>query len=270
MSDAGAELMTEQLAPPSNLTETPVGDILAKSRLDGDGSLTQQVYRLLHQLIVNLHLVPNQFLPEKDVAAGLDISKTPVREAFIRLSEEGLVSIVPKIGTYVSPIDIKRAFRGYFIRESLESACAETLAKNGTDEAFATLAGELAEQEKCVASGDSDGFYVLDNRFHAVMFTAAGLLNARRLVDAAKSEVDRIKGLKSIYRFCRPDDVLYREHADIYQAMRDGDGKRARDGIRNHLTGMNEAIQAILKEDKLWRMFNRINEGAVDGRQSQQ
>ena len=262
MAGMTTELMGENLAPPSILDETPVGELLLRIKLDGEGSLTQQVYRLLHRLIVNLHLIPNQFLPEKDVAASLNISKTPVREAFIRLSEEGLVSIVPKIGTYVAPIDIKRALRGYFIRESLESACAEALAKNGSEDAFAVLRHELDEQERCVEMRDADGFYVLDNQFHAVMFAVAGLLNAKRLVDAAKAEVDRVKGLKSIYRFCRPDDVLFQEHVDIFTAMREGDGKRARQCIRNHLTGMNEAIQNILKEEKLWRLFNRINQGA--------
>lgn len=255
------DLPTESIAPPSAIAEVPVEDVLQKMHLDGEGSLTQQVYRLLHSLIVNLRLMPNQFLPEKDVAAILGVSKTPVREAFIRLAEENLVEIAPKIGTYVSPIDLKRAFKGYFIRASLESACAEQLALRGDEAALAALRDELEEQADCVDKGDYDAFYILDNKFHAVMFLAAGLPNAKRLVDSAKAEVDRIKSLKSIYRFCRPEEVLYKEHRDIYRAIEGRDAELARNEIHRHLSGMNEAIQSILKEEKLYGMFNSINQG---------
>lgn len=255
------ELLAESIAPPQDIAEVPIEAVLEKVHLDEEGSLTQQVYRCLHSLIVNLHFMPNQFLPEKDVAVSLGVSKTPVREAFIRLAEENLVDIVPKIGTYVSPIDLKRAFKGYFIRTSLESACAEQLALHADDTALAALRDELEEQEACVAKNDYDAFYILDNQFHAVMFLVAGLPNAKRLVDTAKAEVDRIKSLKSIYRFCRPEQVLYDEHRDIYHAIENHDPDRARSEIQRHLSGMNEAIQSILKEEKLYGMFNSINQG---------
>lgn len=266
MTEAVAEMLHETIAPPSELIELSLAEALAKVQLDGEGSLTHQVYRLLRQLIVNLYLVPNQFLPEKDVAACLNVSKTPVREAFIRLSEEGLVNIVAKIGTYVAPIDIKRAFKGYFIRESLESACAEAIAKHGTADDFALLRSELDEQRRCIDRKDYDKFYIADNQFHAAMFLVANMLSAKRLVDTAKAEVDRIKGLKSVYRFCRPEETLYNEHVAMYDAMRAGDGRRARMEIKQHLTGMSEAIQAILKEEKLWRLFNTLNQSPRGGR----
>jgi Transcriptional regulators len=268
MIDTYIRLLPETIAPPSTLTEVPVTELLGKAELDGDGSLTQQVYRLLRQLIVNLHLQPNQFLPEKDVAAVLDVSKTPVREAFIRLSEENLVNIVPKIGTYVAPINIKQAFKGYFIRESLESACAEALANNAPEHGLAMLQHELAAQKACIEREDNDMFYILDNQFHAAMFDAADMPTAKRLVDSAKAEVDRIKGLKSIYRFCRPEAVLYQEHLDMMEAIRNHDGRQARLEVKKHLTGMSEAIQAIVKEEKLWRLFNTINQGPHTARLS--
>lgn len=261
------EIAASGIAPPSELLERPIGDLLRDNRPDGAGSATQQIYRLLHGLIVNLRLLPNQMLSINEVAECLDISKTPIREAFIRLAEDGLVTIVPKKGTFVAPIDIQKAFEGYFIRISLESACAAMLARSGTPDALAALRDELAKQERCVERGDADAFYILDNRFHAVMFEAAGLSNTRRLVDGAKAEVDRIKGLKSIYRVCRPDEVLLREHTDIYDAIAAGDAVGVKELIRHHLTGMNEAIQAIAKEDKLWGMVKTINQGVKMPRQ---
>lgn len=264
---SGMEISASGIAPPSELLERPIGELLHDNRLDGMGSATQQIYRLLHGLIVNLRLLPNQMLSINEVAEHLNISKTPIREAFIRLAEDGLVNIVPKKGTFVAPIDIQKAFEGYFIRISLESACAAFLARKGTPDAFAALREELARQESCVERGDADAFYILDNRFHAAMFDVAGLSNTRRLVDGAKAEVDRIKGLKSIYRVCRPDEVLFREHTDIYKAIENGDVQKAKELIRHHLTGMNEAIQAIAKEDRLWGMVKTINQGVKIPRQ---
>lgn len=261
------ELMNETLLPPSRLAETPVSEILRKSSLDGEGSLTMQVHRLLHSLIVNLHLMPNQILPEKDVAAILAISKTPVREAFIRLAEEGLVTIIPKIGTYVSPIDIRRALRGYFIRESLEAACAERIAAVGTEADFETLLAILDAQAAALRVGDFDPFYFLDNRFHSTLYDVAKLPTAKRLVDSVKSEVDRVKGLKSVYRVCRPESELHAEHMAIYEAMRRHDAAGARAAVKHHLSGMNDAIQAILKEEKLWGLFNSINQGTGNPRE---
>ena len=261
-----AELLDGAMPPPTRLAETPVSDILRGTSLDGEGLLTMQVYRLLHKLIVSLHLMPNQILPEKDVAAVLAISKTPVREAFIRLAEDGLVTILPKIGTYVSPIDIRRALRGYFIRESLEAVCVERIALGGTDGDFQALRNNLDDQSAAIQAGDFDAFYMLDNRFHSRMFDLAKLPTAKRLVESAKSEVDRVKGLKSVYRFCRPESELYLEHEEMYTAMRGRDPVRARTAIQNHLSGMNDAIQSILKEEKLWGMFNRINQGMENPR----
>lgn len=253
------------MAPPADMEQEALDTVLEANSLDGAGSVTQQVHRLLHTLIVNLRLLPNQLLPVNEVARCLDISKTPVREAFIRLEEEGLVNIVPKKGTFVAPIDIQRAFEGYFIRISMESACVASLARKGSPEALAVLREELDLQRKSLDEKNFDLFYLLDNRFHAVMFDVAGFGRTRRLLDSAKAEVDRIKGLKSVYRICRPEDVLLREHEDMFDAVCRGNVRRAREEVRKHLTGMQEAIQAMAKEEKLWGMVKTINQGA--GRQ---
>ena len=247
------------LPPSSELREMAVKDLLADNSLDGDGSMADQVYRLFHGFIVNLYLVPNQFLSEKEVAAVLNISKTPVREAFIRLAEEGLLTTIPKRGTYVTPIDIYRAFEGFFIRISLESACAERLIEMGDRADLSALSDVLDRQRQHIRHRDYDSFYILDNQFHSAMFVAAGLPHAKRLVESAKSEVDRIKALKSLYRVCRAEEELYDEHISIYQAIISGDADRAVREIRNHLTGINEQIQEIPKSERLWRLFNTVN-----------
>ncbi len=117
-----------QTAIIKDIQAVPVIELLAGLTLDGDGSLTQQVYVTLRRLAVELKILPNQFLSEKDVACGLRTSRTPVREAFIRLAEDGVVNVQPKSGTYVAPIDFARAEEGFFVWIALESSCAGRVA----------------------------------------------------------------------------------------------------------------------------------------------
>ncbi|MGI9235393.1 MAG: GntR family transcriptional regulator, partial [Woeseiaceae bacterium] len=78
----------------------PLNEVLEASNLRGQGSLVDQVYGLLRAQIINLSLPPESALVEQEVASVLEISKTPVREAIIRLAREGLVEVVPKSGSY--------------------------------------------------------------------------------------------------------------------------------------------------------------------------
>lgn len=247
--------------------EKPVAEVLSESSLDGEGPLTQQIYRLLRKLIVEMRLVPNQFISEKDVATGLSISKTPVREAFIRLSEDGIVKVVPKSGTYVSPIDIGRAFEGYFIRSSLESSCAERLAILCRPEDIETLRGELAAQRAALDVEDYKQFYLLDNRFHEALFLAAGLPNTKRFVDSVKFEVDRIRSLKMVFRIRRVEEVLA-EHTAVVDAIANRDSVTARIAAANHFAGMNESIQTLVKDEEFWSMFNLLNNSNKGGRRA--
>src|SRR5918998_1596738 len=113
------------MAPP---LERPLTDVLQPSLLAGSGPLVVQIHKALRNLILEMILPPWQTLSEKDVAACLKVSKTPVREAIIRLSEEGLVAVVPKSRTYVAPINLDRFLEGCFVRLQLESGAARRAA----------------------------------------------------------------------------------------------------------------------------------------------
>lgn len=254
----------ENIAPPVVLKEQPLRDVLRRYSLDDDGALTPRVHRLLHSLIVSLHLMPNQALPENEIAAVLGVSKTPIREAFIRLAEERLILFRPQRTPLVSPIDIRRVFEGYFIRISLESACAEQLARNGEPWAFEALENIILQMKRNLDAGELNRLHRLDDVFHSATFDLAGLPHTRRQVEIAKAEIDRVKHLRSVYRFCRSDELLYEEHKAIYQAIADRDPDRARREIDLHLTGMSRAIQDIAKDERLWRFVSQVNQVSIN------
>lgn len=237
----------------------PVREVLLEAKLDGDGSLTQQVYRLLRMLIIELRLVPNQFLSEKDVAAELDISKTPVREAFIRLADDGMVRIVPKSGTYVSPIDFNRADEGYFIWRSLETACASEVAVKRSLEDLYCLRENLDQQKRALADGDYLRFYECDNQFHDAMFRIAGYPNAQTLIETAKFEVDRIRNLKMRYRL-RPIEEVQAEHAAVLDAIADRDSQAAGLAMYKHLSRVKDSLESLANSKELWELFHLMNQ----------
>ncbi|MFT7212671.1 MAG: DNA-binding GntR family transcriptional regulator [Granulosicoccus sp.] len=109
-----------QLFP--NAAQYPsVNDLLNHVELNPDHNLLSQIYRILWNLIVTVRLWPGQLMSEKEISESLRASKPPVREALIRIEEAGLVEVVPKSGTYVTPIRINTSIDACFIRLQLEA-----------------------------------------------------------------------------------------------------------------------------------------------------
>lgn len=238
--------------------DVDIQEILSREHLDGHGTLTQQTYRLLKRLIVELRLRPNKFLSEKDVAINLEISKTPVREAFIRLSEDGMLNIVPQSGTYVAPIDIRRASEGFFVWSALESACAAQVAIKRSIEDLHFLKELVEEQKEVLEEGDYLGFYKADDKFHEAMFRIAGYPGTKDLIDTAKFEVDRIRSLKKMYRM-QPVAAVQEEHARILDAIADADADQASKLMTAHLSRVNASLVELVRNETLWDMFHSLN-----------
>src|SRR6516165_10817411 len=88
-------------------------------------TLSTQVHAVLRSDIIAGRLAPRAMLSEQEIAAGFGISRTPVREAMIKLAEEGLVEIFPQYGSFVAPIKLRDVFDSQFVREALECAAVD-------------------------------------------------------------------------------------------------------------------------------------------------
>ena len=97
-------------------TETKIG--LNKDKR----TLSRKVFEYLYNDILFLKLKPGQLIKEKEISTKLDVSRTPIREALLKLEDEGLVEIYPQRGTYISKISIESVYESHFIRESIEIA----------------------------------------------------------------------------------------------------------------------------------------------------
>ena len=183
--------------------------IFDSSDLTNEGSLVDQTYSILRKNIINLNLPPEMPLVEKEIAAILDISKTPVREAIIRLANDRLITVVAKSGSYVTAINLDRYLEACFIRVSLECGCVKRLAEKGISlaqqvelKAIITQQQQILEQQsiqkKLNEKIDYSPFFAVDELFHRTLFQCAGVAGAWKLMDSTKAELDRVRHLKKL------------------------------------------------------------------------
>ena len=143
-------------------------DLLKDYELNADEPLATQVYSILRNEIITLRLMPGQLVAEKEIADVLNASKTPVREALIRLEFDGLVDIVPKSGTYVSSIRINKYIEACFTRLQLEIGAVRRAASRvaGDPSQVHQLDLILEQQATALEADDYRSFFQLDQSLH--------------------------------------------------------------------------------------------------------
>lgn len=249
--------MTEPMPPAEGATS--VADAFAGMSLASGEPLADQVYAALRGAIVSLQLKPGQMLSEKETASALGASKTPVREAFIRLAGAGLVEIVPQSGTYVTKISINRFIEARFIRLELESGAARRAAGyHGNFLALVRLEACMRQQAEAVAVEDFAAFFRLDEEFHRLVFDMAGLGGVWRFMLQTQADLDRIRHLKRRYGIRQTDRVL-REHAAIVAALKSGSAEKAEAAMVAHLGSLERDIEDLATNPDLLGFIEQLN-----------
>ena len=197
------------------------------------GSLSQRVYASLKEAILELSLRPGAILRKGDVCEVLGVSRSPVSEAVARLATEALVDIVPQAGTFVARLSLDEVREGAFLREALELAAVEEVARSVSDEQVVELRRNLRLQEGLVAEGDIRGFYAADARFHELLLSYTGHRRLPALSRTAWVHVDRARRLL-LPEPGRVEETLA-EHRAILAALEARDHEAARSATRAHL-----------------------------------
>lgn len=205
-----------------------------------------QVYAVLREHIVKGHFLPGVTLSEKRVAEELGVSRTPVREALIKLSEDGLVNIVPQSGTYVAPIDLDAFYDSQLVREALECATVFTAAQKIAPEEAEELGEILAAQKRTLDEGNHEGFVESDDLLHLRLMEISGHGGVARTVQGAKVHLDRV-------RYIAGEDSPHisqaiSQHEEIVDRVVNHDGRGARRAMRVHLRLVFEKIDRLLWE----------------------
>jgi len=209
-----------------------------KSRLAG------QVFDRLREDIIRGVLPPGAHLAEQDLSETMQVSRTPVREALIKLVEEGLVQTYPQLGSFVAPISPEAVREGQYVREHLECAMVVDAARRMTPEAEQQIRDNIARQKYAERLGDAEEFYRLDNAFHALLAELSGHPTVWQLISQVKTHIDRVR-YHSVHE---PEQLpkLILQHEAIADALGDGDVKQAQEILRHHL---REVLATIDKMD---------------------
>ena len=235
-------------------------DVLCVDDLSGQGSLVEQVYALLRKLIIDLSLPPEFALVEQDVAGELKVSKTPVREAIIRLAREGLVNVVPKSGSYITPISLDRYLEACFVRTQLEVGCVRRVAIQGVSLADQVrLKAHITEQQEALRKDDDVGFFESDEAFHRCLFDLAGLPGVWEMLNVTKAELDRVRHLKRQFGI-RQRKLVIEEHDALITAIIDRDPATAERALLENIGAVDDEITSISENPQLLRTIQDLNE----------
>lgn len=212
-------------------------------------SLVDQAYGRIKKRILGNRYQPNLRVLEQDLASDLGMSRTPVREALIRLEQEGLVEVLPRRGMRVLPISPGDMREIYEVLTSLESAAAERLAERRPGEKeIAPLIEAVEQMDVALEERKLEAWADADERFHRGLLELAG---NRRLTAMALTVFDQVHRARMVTLHMRPLPLRSNEdHRALVQAILKGDGESARRIHREHRkTAMNLLTEILAQHD---------------------
>jgi DNA-binding GntR family transcriptional regulator len=210
------------------------------------GNTRGQAYAMLRGAIVAGTLEPGRQLSENELSELLGVSRTPVREALIRLRDDRLVEIVPQLGTFVSRISLGAMADAQFIREALECSAIRLAAERADAGDAAALDAIVRRQREVVEAADFDRFYALDDELHGAFCALSGHGIAWDIAQRANGHLNRVRRLS----LPQPGYLtkMLDEHAAVVDAVRRNDADAAERALRHHLRMVLIGVPAIRRD----------------------
>ena len=215
---------------------------------DRSNTIASRVFHYLRNAIVTMKLLPGDSLSEAEVAKRLEVSRQPVREAFIQLSKMGMLNIIPQRGSYIvkiSRIDVENA---RFIREAVELAIVKRACTTADEDQIAEMQQLIDSQTKAAEKQDHERFLELDDSFHCTIALSADCLYAWHIVENLKAQMDRVRFL-SLPK-ATPMKKIVEQHQQILGAIAAHDEEAAEKAIKIHLREILVILPKLEAEQK--------------------
>jgi DNA-binding GntR family transcriptional regulator len=209
----------------------------------GRRTTTDEIFDNIYNEIVSMRLEPGTKLSEVDVARQFNVSRQPVREAFIRLNNLKLLQIRPQRATVVRKISIKDVFDARFVRMAVEVEVARRACEKFEVKHQAGFEENLALQKSAVDANDYDTFHALDNEFHRMLCKTAGRESAFDTIKERRTPEERLCIL-SLARRSEFENV-YQDHVEIYDLLKSNDGEGVVALLRKHLSRLDAVIEEV-------------------------
>jgi len=195
---------------------------------------TDAAYEILRQKIMDSELAPGSQLLEQEIALLLGLSRTPIREALIRLQLEGLVQVIPRHGIRIVPTSISDIKEIYEVLISLEPTAAALIASAQPPVDVTPLESACNDMTEALERGDMQAWALADEAFHLQLVVLSG---NKRLSDIVMTCWDQVHRVRQFTQRLRPHPQpreSIAEHRAIIEAVRSGDAKLAADLYRRH------------------------------------
>ncbi|MEY3309374.1 MAG: hypothetical protein RLZZ413_3412 [Pseudomonadota bacterium] len=209
-----------------------------------DGSLAHRVYLSLKAAILSLAYRPGEVLRKPEICEALGVSRSPVAEAVARLAAEGLVDVVPQSGTFVARFSMEEIRESAFLREALELAAVEAVARSITEDQLVQLRRNLRVQEALVTDGDFAGFYQMDAQMHELILSFTGYKRLAGLAETSWVHVNRARQL--VLPHPGRVQATLEEHHAIVSALDARDPVAARIATRHHLGQLLTFLEPLM------------------------
>ncbi|MDA7429536.1 GntR family transcriptional regulator [Primorskyibacter aestuariivivens] len=210
-------------------------------------SLAEQIANRLRRDILRGKLLPGMSVKERDIAAEIGVSRTPIREAIRILSKEGLVELRPSRSPIVALSDMSEVSDQIEVLVALEKLSAELACKNASSDEIKHLSDITDYMANHFDSTDPLDMFEIDMSFHTAIAAASG---NKALADTHGTFLRRLwraRYLSAIQK--RNRDRVVNHHTAILDALRAGDGTAARDAIDNHLQHLARDIRSVIEQE---------------------
>lgn len=207
-----------------------------------------RAYSIMRRAIIEMHLPPGSMIDERRICSELGISRTPLREALLKLQVESLVRIVPASGTYVSKIELETVFEGHLIRRALELETIRLAASRMSSSAERDIDFNLYRQRRAVEEQDHGRMYELDEEFHEILTEIGTSKRVWRVIHAAKAQLDRVRRLA--FPLDSHLETILGEHETIVLGLKLREQDQAAEAMDVHLSRVFEAVKELIKQKR--------------------
>lgn len=206
------------------------------------------VFDEVYAQIITLALLPGAKVSESEIAERFGVSRQPVRHAFNRLGNMGLLQIQPQRATLVRKFSLQAIAMARFVRLAMELELVRVAIDRWDNRFTLRFEKNLKKQDKAVLGNDAKAFHVLDESFHGLIAGVAGMPYAFDLILEHKAQVDRICVLS--LKETQEMQELVNDHKKLLEGLANGDKRGVEICLREHLTRIDKTLETVTKRHK--------------------
>lgn len=208
----------------------------------------QFTYRILKENIMNLSLKPGEEISEIEIGEALNVSRTPVREAIVKLKEEKLINVFPQKGSLVSRMNLKLIEEAAFLREICDKEILKIVCQEKDKETLLKELKKNLEYQRIAVEYDENTyeFFRLDNLFHELIYTHCNKMNIWKAIKRLSTHYDRLRLFDTLEKMNFLEIIS--QHEGIISVLENEEKEKVDYIIENHLFNFKKILNIFRKK----------------------